>query len=87
MPRNPNARRPRITGWPRAERITIGVSLLERDLLRDYAKRNGLAVGAAARELIAAALLIDADARPDASQWNEILVGARDQHLARASSS
>lgn len=77
MARNPNAQRPRVPGWPRVERITVGISILERDMLRAYAKRNGLAVGAAARELIAAALLIEADANPTASEWNAVLAGAR----------
>lgn len=75
--RNPNSQRPRVPGWPRAERLTVGVSLLERHLLRDYAERNGLAVGAAARELICAALLFDADAHPSASEWNAALHGVR----------
>lgn len=77
MARNPSAQRPRVPGWSRAEKITVGVSLLERDMLRAYAKRNSLAVGAAARELIAAALLIEADANPTASEWNAVLAGAR----------
>jgi len=61
----------------------VGVSLLERDMLRAYAERHRLAVGAAARELICAALLIDADANPTASEWNALLQGVRDRQHER----
>lgn len=80
MPRPPSkARRPRVAGFGRVDRITVGVNILERYALRQYAARNRLAVGAAARELIAIALLLDAEANPTASDWNAALARVRNQ--------
>lgn len=85
MARNPKAQRPRVPGWGRADRITVGVNLIERFALRQYAARHGLAVGAAARELISVALLLDAEANPTASDWNASLARVREeQALGRA---
>lgn len=78
-----SAARPRTPGWDRPYQRSINLSLLELRLVREFAEREGLSVGAAIRELAVSALLIEADARPDASEWNGVLAGARDQHLAR----
>lgn len=83
MPRRPStARRPRLKDWPRVDRITVGVNIIERFALRSYAARNHLAVGAAARELIAVALLLDAEANPSASSFNAAVARVREQEAA-----
>jgi hypothetical protein len=62
----------------------VGVNILERYALRQYAARHRLAVGAAARELISVALLLDAELNPTASDWNAALARVRDREVEGA---
>ncbi len=84
MARNPFAQRPRLADWPRSYSTHVSLSVLELGLLRDYAKMNGLALGAALRELALAGLLVDTVTDPGRGEWGDALDRARRHDLPHA---